>query len=243
MKKIWIILAMLIGVTSNGQDSTWASAEKAYASGQFEFAVELYSNFIETHPSGEAFYNRGNAYYRKGELGRAIADWKKAKKLNPSLTDTDHNLEIARTKVVDQVEADKNPGWYEVLSSIFSGLGTNTWIIIGIACLVLSIVLTIPYVRNTSKRASLVIGAILFLIGWTFQGFAWMTHRLETQKEMVIVSDNVYVKNEPRMESNDLFVIHEGVEGDVLSIRNDWAKIRLADGKIGWVEISHLIIL
>ena len=34
----------------------------------------------------------------------------------------------------------------------------------------------------------------------------------------------------------ELFSLHEGVKFKVEEIRGEWAKIRLEDGKVGWVK-------
>jgi SH3-like domain-containing protein len=47
---------------------------------------------------------------------------------------------------------------------------------------------------------------------------------------------NAYVKSAPSSQSEDLFILHEGTKIQVLESFNDWSKIKLSDGMIGWVE-------
>ena len=44
------------------------------------------------------------------------------------------------------------------------------------------------------------------------------------------------VKNSPDAKSSDAFVLHAGVKIRLTDSVNEWVKIRLADGKVGWME-------
>lgn len=47
---------------------------------------------------------------------------------------------------------------------------------------------------------------------------------------------NAYVKSAPSTQSEDLFILHEGTKVLVLESFNNWTKIKLSDGMIGWLE-------
>ena len=47
---------------------------------------------------------------------------------------------------------------------------------------------------------------------------------------------NAYVKSAPSTQSEDLFILHEGTKVLVLETFNNWTKIKLSDGMIGWLE-------
>ena len=47
---------------------------------------------------------------------------------------------------------------------------------------------------------------------------------------------NAYIKSAPSIQSDDLFILHEGTKVQVLEVFNDWTKIKLSDGMIGWLE-------
>ncbi|HMD14583.1 MAG TPA: SH3 domain-containing protein, partial [Bacteroidota bacterium] len=50
-------------------------------------------------------------------------------------------------------------------------------------------------------------------------------------------------KSAPDNQSTDLFVLHEGVTVEVLDAVGDWRKIRLADGKVGWMMLSNMELI
>ncbi|MEE9449119.1 MAG: hypothetical protein V3V72_03635, partial [Ignavibacteriaceae bacterium] len=51
----------------------------------------------------------------------------------------------------------------------------------------------------------------------------------------IIVIQSVTVKTSPDIKSTDTFIIHEGLKVKLENKLDDWVKIRLADGKMGWL--------
>jgi SH3-like domain-containing protein len=62
-------------------------------------------------------------------------------------------------------------------------------------------------------------------------------------KDGIIVENVVTVKSSPDDSSKDEFIIHEGLKVRLEDKVDDWIKIRLADGKIGWVNEKSLGII
>jgi len=50
----------------------------------------------------------------------------------------------------------------------------------------------------------------------------------------------VVVKLSPDEKSNDAFVIHEGLKVKLEDKVDNWVKIRLHDGKVGWIVESNV---
>ena len=61
--------------------------------------------------------------------------------------------------------------------------------------------------------------------------------------EAVLVTPLATVKNSPDPKSSDAFVLHGGVKVQITDTFTDWLKIRLADGKVGWLEKSAVEII
>ncbi len=57
------------------------------------------------------------------------------------------------------------------------------------------------------------------------------------------MSSSVYVKSSPDEKGNDLFILHEGTKIDVLEPFEDWRKIRIANGTIGWLKAKDVEII
>ena len=61
-------------------------------------------------------------------------------------------------------------------------------------------------------------------------------NREETLVSGVVIEQSVTVKTSPDEKGTDAFVIHEGLKVNLEDKIDNWLKIKLADGKVGWVE-------
>ena len=52
----------------------------------------------------------------------------------------------------------------------------------------------------------------------------------------IVVKQSTTVKTSPDPKSTDAFVIHEGLKVNLEDKLDNWVKIKLADGKVGWIE-------
>jgi uncharacterized protein YgiM (DUF1202 family) len=58
----------------------------------------------------------------------------------------------------------------------------------------------------------------------------------KNDNEAIVFAQESTVKNEPNTRSNEVFRLHEGTKVKILDTINNWKKIKLADGKTGWIE-------
>jgi SH3-like domain-containing protein len=59
----------------------------------------------------------------------------------------------------------------------------------------------------------------------------------------VLMPEVATVKNSPDAKSSDAFVLHSGVKVQIVDRVSSWVKVRLADGKVGWVEGAALEVI
>ena len=62
-------------------------------------------------------------------------------------------------------------------------------------------------------------------------------------KDGIIIESSVFVKSSPDYSSKDSFQIHEGLKVRIEDKVDDWVKIRLDDGKIGWIAGKNIGII
>jgi len=76
---------------------TFTAANQYYADKDYARAIEAYREVLaQGVESAELYYNLGNASFKHGDLGHAIANYLKARRLAPDNEDIRHNLEFAR---------------------------------------------------------------------------------------------------------------------------------------------------
>ena len=122
LKSFLFALIVLIGGTVAGFAETAGCAgieagTKAYNEGEFERAIDEWQNCIDNgFQNADLYYNLGNAYFRNGQLGLAIYNYKVALKLRPNDDDFKHNLEYAQAMTKDKVDdEEENP----ILSTLY----------------------------------------------------------------------------------------------------------------------------
>ena len=108
MKKIFMMLLLAFSFANlyaNENGELWTKANEAYSVGQYETALADYSKIEEGgYESYKLYYNMGNAWYKLGNMGKAILYYEKALKLNPAGEDAKNNLQIAKLRTLDKID-------------------------------------------------------------------------------------------------------------------------------------------
>ena len=56
----------------------------------------------------------------------------------------------------------------------------------------------------------------------------------------IVFEKTAEIKNGPTLNSDTMFELNEGTKIQVLDCIDDWMKIKLADGKIGWIIAEYI---
>ncbi len=100
-----ICMFALMTLVVFAQQASVKEANVLYAQKNYTAAVQQYEMVLQSQgSSSELFYNLGNAYYRSGDIAKAILNYNRALLLKPNYDDAEFNLEIAQKKVVDNVD-------------------------------------------------------------------------------------------------------------------------------------------
>ena len=82
MKRIFLLLALLLALTSRAFCGLLQDGNAKLAIGDYDGAIANYTEYIASNPTTEnkaiAYYNRGTAKKAKGDLDGAITDYTKA---------------------------------------------------------------------------------------------------------------------------------------------------------------------
>ena len=102
MKTLWICLLSLISlpVLAQSVTATFDNANKLYEQGKFAEAAALYEKLLQSgHVADALYFNMGNAFFKGGQIGRAIAAYVQAQRIAPRDPDVRANLQFARNQV------------------------------------------------------------------------------------------------------------------------------------------------
>ena len=241
IRKILILLFVSVNMFAQSPDELIKNANIFYQEGQFEQAVQIYQNILgQGFESGALYYNLGNAYFKNGKLGYAIFCYEKGLKLEPNDEDLSYNLRIVQARTFDKItELPKLfiVAWWE---GLVTSLSVSAWSFIVILIFwILLISIAVYYFSSNSRfqRFSFLISSISLavLIAVAVLLFARVNREAATNYG-ILLQQTYSVKVSPDVKGSDAFVIHEGIKFSIEDHVNDWVKIRLVDGKIGWIQ-------
>ncbi|KAA2219429.1 SH3 domain-containing protein [Maribacter flavus] len=243
------ILMLLMGFLGNSQGTNlFDQATEAYNNGEYEKAIEAYDKILENNQHSAAlYYNLGNAYYKLNQIPESIYYYEKSLLLNPDDQEVRTNLTYAQNMTLDAIETLPQTGLSRIYKSITSRLTFDQWAYASIFCMILFVLLYIAFYYNqysTRKRFAFIGSLIALFLCIVFIVFASVEFSsYQADNPAIIFADEVNVRSEPNTSSEDIFTLHSGTKVNVLDSLNDYRKIRLADGKTGWIPASDLKVL
>ena len=109
-------------------EKVWERANTLYINGDYVGAAAFYEAIVDKgYISGRLFYNLGNAYFKAGELGRAVLNYNRAQKLMPYDKDVTYNLAVANGYVKDKIDTVPEFFLSRWIKAWRSSLDSNTW--------------------------------------------------------------------------------------------------------------------
>ncbi|MFY7671220.1 hypothetical protein ACOSP6_09080 [Tenacibaculum sp. MEBiC06402] len=250
MRKIVLLLAFftLNTIISQSSNELFEQANEYYKNQEYSKAITLYEQIEETgEVSSELFYNLGNSYYKINKVGPSIYNYEKALLLNPLNEDAQNNLIFAKRLSLDRIEELPKSVLQKFNENYLSKLSYNQWAVLAVilsfltSCLFLLYYFSqIPSYKRFYFTSSIL--SVIFLIAVlsiTLNQYKKASNTIQA----IVYATEVSVKNEPIKNADEAFVLHEGTKVFVLDEVDDWKKIRLVDGKIGWLKKDQINIL
>lgn len=249
MKKIAVVIALLIGTVQVASAVTKVDADKDYQENKFEEAIEKYETILDTEgESAAVYYNLGNSYYKTKNIAKAILNYERAFLLNPGSENIRFNLDLARSKTVDQIIPTGEVFIVTWMKSLVNLMSEKEWGILGIVSFVLLLAGLALYIfgnRIVWKKTGFV-GAVVFLLVCICSNICARTQKDELVNRIgaIVMAPSITIKSTPNESGTDLFVLHEGTKVyiDDNSMKG-WKEIRLEDGKKGWLPASAIEVI
>lgn len=213
---------------------------KVYNEGLYDSALVYYQEITDNGlESAALYYNMGNAYFKNNKLPDAILYFEKARKLAPNDEDILYNLGIANTMIVDKIEKVPELFYKQWWNYFYNMFDANTWSVISIICWIVLLIFIGMFILSNSrgmKKTAFYLGLlILFFTIATFGLASQKYYYTKEQKEAIIFTPTITAKSSPTLNAVDLFVVHEGTKISILDSVQDWIKIKIPDGSIGWL--------
>ncbi|MDP2089325.1 MAG: SH3 domain-containing protein [Flavobacteriaceae bacterium] len=250
MKRFLIIIGMFLGLFVQAQSNQvlFEQANQLYKNADYKNAIVNYQKIENSGMHSDALYfNMANCYYKLNEAAPAIYYYEKTLKLNPLHDDAKYNLILANRMTIDVIDEMPKTLIQKIETNFLHKISVETWAMIAIVFSILTALLFLIYYFSYSsilKRVFFSIsittfGLMIIMILIALEGVNYE----KNHQPAIIFSEKAVIKNAPTFNSEDVFVLHEGTKVDVIDTVDDWHKIKLADGKIGWVKNSILRII
>jgi len=224
---------------ADSPEEIFERGNRAYDEGSFDDAVTAYDTLLRYQiEDARVEFNLGNAEFRRGNLGRAILHYERARRMEPTDRDIVGNLNYARSLRLDRVPAPERPvvvgwvvGWQDRV-----GPDRHAWalvVLVWCACGLLAWSLSSP--ERWSARYAWVLAALVVVSALV--GTSWYaTHeRIEGHQVAVVLDELAEILAGPGENNATLATVHEGLDVEVWGERDEWIQVRLPNGVSGWV--------
>ena len=238
-----MFMALFVGIlptaAATDAETGFDSANRLYEQAKFADAATAYEKLIQAGSISPALlFNLGNACFKSGQIGRAVAAYRQAEQLTPRDPDVRANLQFAQNQV--QGPTLRARFWQRGLGT----LSLNEWTALASGALWLTFGLLIarqikPALAGGTLRVwtwlagatTLALGACLVLA---------FTQN-PTRQIAIVTTTEATVRNGPFEESPTTFTAHDGAELRVLDRKNDWLQVTDGTRRIGWVKRDAMI--
>ncbi len=239
MKKITTILFCMLGLTLFAQNNVFTQANEAYYKKDYKTAISKYESLVDQGLSSfELFYNLGTSYSQKGDLGKSILYFEKAKLIDPKNPLLTNNLAIANGKLKDEIESIAPfflEAWWQ---DFYRLLSANIWSFLSLIFIWLGIFALAKWIlSNRNAQKMLFYSFPLLLIGFLSFFAAKSATNFELNPRLgIVLAPETPLKSGADASSDDILTIHEGLKVDLVDQIGDWYKVHLKNGEIGWLK-------
>jgi len=215
------------------------TSDPGAAENSFQKSILYYRELIEKGGirNGRIYYNIANAYFRMGNLGRAILNYKRSALYMPNNENLKRNLEYARSRRLNKIEEREKDKIFRTLFFIHYDLPFSVrFHIFSIAFAMVWITATLLiFFTNSRLKTALVLFSILSVL--LLVSLAAEITASSKNREGVIITESVVARKGDARSYQPSFTepLRAGTEFSILEERSKWYHIQLANGERCWI--------
>lgn len=240
---ILICLAVLLftgNLFAADMTADFPAANRLYAEGKFVDAASAYEKVLQTGVRSPALlFNDGNAEFKSGHLGKAIAAYRRAAQLSPRDDEIRANLAFVRNQVQGAtVRESRWQTWAGALTLNEGALLTAALFWLTLALLIARQIrpALVPRLKTATRIFTVLTICFTFVLGLQAAGHF-------SQATAVVTAAEVTARSGPFDEAQSAFTVHDGAELSVVDQHGDWIQTANGAGKTGWLNKAQVEIL
>lgn len=237
-----LLLASVLSARADPVSEWFQDANKSYEEGHYDEAAAAYKTLLQHgFVSSAIYFNTGNAWFKAGQIGRAIYYYRRAEELAPRDPDIRANLEIARTQAGTNTASLPGNRWTRWVGR----LTLNEWTVA--AAMSVALFFFVLMGRQTSPRFNRSAGGLTVTLAvvslWLLACLGLsIDQRLVEESSIVIVPEAV-ARRGPMDESQSAFTVHDGAELTVVARDGDWLQVSGASRQTGWLPQKDVALM
>jgi tetratricopeptide (TPR) repeat protein len=241
--------SVVVDTLSGDPDALWEEGVKAFNDNKFVEAASCWESiYASGKVSPELFYNLGNAYFKQGNYPRAVLNYERALKMDPSYKDARYNLDFTSNFVQDKIEPVPELILKTFARNISRIFASNTWAWLFIVFLAFTLAMVVIFImspKHSSRKWGFFLGILFLILSLCCLGFsAWQKADSSKSDDAIVMAPVTSVKSSPSDDGGkNLFILHEGSKVQIIDEVGGWKNISLADGRQGWIKDSDLEII
>ena len=206
----------------------------------YEKAILNYEKIISDGQirNSKLYYNLGNAYFLKEDIGRAILNYRRAERLDKADTNIQKNLAFACSRRIDKVKVKTEERVLQTLFFWHYDFSIKTKFVV--TCIFFAIVcISLTVMIWHGKNAPCVVSAVIcgLLTACFLSSVVLETWTRANRVYGVITVQEVIARQGDGQNYPESFKdpLHAGTEFNLLERRSGWFHIRLSDNSDGWI--------
>lgn len=247
MRKLCLFAGICAVLTLAGASSLYGGTRREafdeanllYQERSYDSAIVLYEAILADHvESAPLYFNLGNAYFKKGDLGRAVLNYLRARRLDPGDSDIEANLAFALGFTRVQMEGVQlNPVSSLMVSAVSNfQLTTLAWLS-SLLFICLFVLLSLRFGlgwRGNGLRRWIIAVSLLLVVSAGLTTFKYRHDFLTRWAVLICDECPVYIG-----PSEDLDIELQGAPGlvvEILDQSGEWYNVLFENKRRGWIR-------
>lgn len=240
MIRIFLIALFAFSIEAAENGAGFDTANRLYEKGDYAAAAAAYQKLSTNGATSPALlFNLGNAYFKNGQVGRAVFAYRQAELLAPRDPDIRANLRFTLGSVPGN---DTRVSRLERAMALLTvnELGVATTLALWLCFGSLALMQFRPQSKNSLKTYAACGGILALFLG------AWFTQSATKnlfERRAVVISPASAARFGPLEESQISFSVRDGNELKIIGHKDNWLQVADASNRSGWIPSGDVLML